>query len=69
MSVREVEPVALATAGSGWRAYCYGPTGTLKSYRAGDRLADGSVRSIASTDVVLVTEEGPIRIVLPPSRR
>ncbi|MBN2371552.1 MAG: type 4a pilus biogenesis protein PilO [Vicinamibacteria bacterium] len=69
MSVREIEPVALATAGSGWRVYCYGPTGTLKSYRAGDRLADGSVRSVESTDIVLVTDEGPLRIVLPPSRR
>jgi hypothetical protein len=69
MSVHEIEPVALVTSGADWRVYCYGPTGTLKSYRAGDRLADGGVRSVESTDIVLVTDEGPIRIVLPPSPR
>jgi hypothetical protein len=46
-------------------AFAYAPTGQLYAYRAGDRLADGVVRAVESTDVLLETEEGPLRIPLP----
>ena len=41
------------------------PTGQLYAYRPGDRLADGVVRAVESTDVALETEEGPLRIAPP----
>ena len=40
----------------------YSPAGALYSYKAGDRLADGVVSAVESTDVLLQTEEGPVRI-------
>jgi len=38
---------------------------TLYAYRAGDRLGDGMLASVESTDVQLETEDGPLRILLP----
>ena len=65
LAVLEFDLVGVASSGSGWLAFAYSPTGQLHAYRAGDRLADGVVQSIESTDVVLETSEGPLRIPLP----
>jgi hypothetical protein len=65
LTAGELGLVALATAADGWRAYAYTPTGTLVTYRKGDRLSDGVVGDIESTDVTLDTEEGPVRVFLP----
>ncbi|HSB60358.1 MAG TPA: hypothetical protein VLI67_01470 [Vicinamibacteria bacterium] len=69
LSVMEFELAGLASAGDGWIAFAYSPTGTLGAYRQGDRLADGVVRSVQSTDVVIETEEGPVRYTLAPLGR
>jgi hypothetical protein len=66
LAVLEFEPAGVASNGSGWLAFAYSPTGQLHAYRVGDRLADAIVRSIESTDVVLETSEGPLRLALPP---
>jgi hypothetical protein len=65
LSVEEFELSGVASIGSDWVALAYSPAGALYLYRAGDRLANGTVRSVQSTDVVLDTEEGPFRIMLP----
>ncbi len=65
LAVGEFALAGLAHADSGWVALAYSPTGTLYAYRAGDRLGDGLVASVESTDVQLETEEGPLRILLP----
>jgi hypothetical protein len=66
LSVGELALVALATATDGWRAYAYTPTGGLVVYRKGDRLSDGVVSAIEPTDVTIDTEEGAVRVLLPP---
>ena len=68
LAVLEFELAGVASDGGGWLAFAYSPTGQLQAYRAGDALADAIVRSIQSTDVVLETSEGPLRIALPPPR-
>ncbi|MCU0242762.1 MAG: type 4a pilus biogenesis protein PilO [Vicinamibacteria bacterium] len=65
ISVREFELAGLAGQDSGWIAFSYSPTGSMNVYRAGDRLADGRVRGIESTDVVLESEDGALRAPLP----
>lgn len=70
-----VEPAALATlelalsglalAPEGWTALVYSPTGALFRYKRGDRIADAVVGAVESTDVLLETEEGPLRAGLP----
>jgi hypothetical protein len=65
LTVGEMDLVAVAAGPGGWRAYAYTPTGMLLEYRTGDKLADASLRSIDSTDVVLDTEDGAIRVLLP----
>jgi len=65
MTVQEFELAGLVATGGRWTALVYSPAGALYAYRTGDRLADGSVTAIESTDVLLQTEEGPLRIVLP----
>ena len=62
LSVSEFELAGLAALDDAWTAFAYSPNGTLNAYRAGDRLADGTVRAVASTDALLETEEGPLRI-------
>jgi Tfp pilus assembly protein PilP len=62
LSVEEFELAGLVASGARWTALVYSPAGTLYSYRAGDRLADGVVSAVESTDVLLQTEEGPVRI-------
>jgi hypothetical protein len=69
LALSEFQPVGLATAGNGWIAFAYAPNGTLYSYRAGDRLADAVVKAVESTDVLLQTEEGDLRIPVPSLER
>ncbi len=65
LSTAEFRLAGLARSGGGWLALAYAPTGTLNAYRRGDRLADGAVAEIESTDVLLSTEEGYSRALLP----
>jgi Pilus assembly protein, PilO len=65
LAVLEFDLAGVASSGDGWLAFSYSPTGRLHAYRRGDRLADAVVQSIESTDVVLETSEGPLRIALP----
>jgi len=66
LAVLEFELAGVASNGSGWLAFAYSPTGQLHAYRTGDRLSDAIVRTIESTDVVLETSEGMLRLALPP---
>jgi hypothetical protein len=63
--VLEFQLAGVASAGESFVAFAYAPTGQLYAYRPGDRLADGVVRAVESTDVLLETEEGPLRLPLP----
>jgi hypothetical protein len=65
LAVEELELAGLAAVDGRWMALVYSPAGTLYTYRTGDRLADGTVGAVESTDVLLQTEEGPVRVVLP----
>jgi hypothetical protein len=66
LTVLEFQLAGVASFGETFVAFAYAPTGQLYAYRPGDRLADGVVRAVESTDVLLETEEGPLRIALPP---
>lgn len=66
LAVMEFDLAGVASAGAEWTAFAYSPTGTLNAYRPGDRLADGIVKSVESTDVVIETDEGPVRFTVPP---
>jgi hypothetical protein len=65
LTVLEFQLSGVAAAGGSLVAFAYSPTGQLYAYRPGDRLADGVVRAIETTDVLLETEEGPLRLALP----
>jgi hypothetical protein len=65
VGVAEFALAGLASARDEWVAFAYSPLGALQEYRAGARLADGVVRSVQSTDVVLATDEGELRVLLP----
>jgi hypothetical protein len=65
VAVSEFALAGLAAVGDEWMALAYSPLGELNAYRAGSRLADGVVRSVLSTDVLLATDEGDLRLVLP----
>jgi hypothetical protein len=65
LSVSEFQLAGVASAGQGWTAFAYAPTGVLNAYKRGDRLADGTTTEVQSTDVMITTEEGPLRIALP----
>ena len=65
VSVSEFALAGLAAVNDEWMAFAYSPLGALYAYRSGARLADGVVRTVQSTDVVLGTEEGDLRVVLP----
>lgn len=65
VSVSEFALAGLAAVNEDWVAFAYSPLGALHAYRAGARLADGVVRSVQSTDVLLSTEDGDLRLVLP----
>jgi hypothetical protein len=64
LAADEFQLAGLAQADGRWVAFVYSPTGDLYAYRAGDRLADATVNAIESTDVLLQTEEGPLRVPL-----
>ncbi|MFI5184068.1 MAG: hypothetical protein ACHQNV_06700 [Vicinamibacteria bacterium] len=64
LTVQEFDLAGLASASDAWTAFAYTPTGALHAYRPGDRLADGILRDVQSTDVGLDTEEGPLRLGL-----
>jgi hypothetical protein len=66
LTVLEFQLAGVAAAGESFVAFAHAPTGQLYAYRPGDRLADGIVRAIETTDVLLETEEGQLRLVLPP---
>jgi hypothetical protein len=65
LTVLEFQVTGIAAAGDSFVVFAYAPTGRLYAYRPGDRLADGTVREIQTTDVLLETEEGPLRLALP----
>ena len=65
LTVLEFQLAGVASAGESFVAFAHAPTGQLYAYRPGDRLADGIVRAIETTDVLLETEEGPLRLPLP----
>ena len=65
LAVEELDLAGLVASGGRWTALVYSPAGVLYVYRAGDRLANGVVSAVESTDVLLQTEEGPLRIALP----
>jgi hypothetical protein len=64
IAILEFELAGVASGGAGWLAFTYSPSGQLQSYRVGDPLADAVVRAIQSTDVLLETSEGPLRVGL-----
>ena len=65
VSVSEFALAGLAAVNDEWVAFSYSPLGALQAYRSGARLADGVVRTVQSTDVLLGTEDGELRVVLP----
>lgn len=69
MAVLEFELAGVASAGTTWIALAYAPTGALNAYHVGDHLADGIVKSIDATDVVVETDEGPLRLAVAPTGR
>jgi hypothetical protein len=69
LAAEEFQLAGLAQADGRWMAFVYSPTGDLYAYRAGDRLVDATVNAVESTDVLLQTEEGPLRVPLPDMAR
>jgi len=65
VSVSEFALAGVASVNEDWVAFAYSPLGALQAYRSGARLADGTVRAVQSTDVLLATDEGDLRVVLP----
>jgi hypothetical protein len=65
LSLSEFQLAGVASAGQAWTAFAYAPNGVLNAYKRGDRLADGTTTEVQSTDVMITTEEGPLRIALP----
>jgi hypothetical protein len=65
LAVEEFVLAGIALSAEKRLALAYSPTGALYSYGPGDRLANGVVEAVESTDVLLNTEEGPLRLVLP----
>jgi hypothetical protein len=66
LAVLEFELSGVGTSGNGYLAFAYSPTGMLSAYRPGDKLADGVVTSVESTDVVIDTDDGPLRLPVTP---
>jgi len=69
IAVLEFELSGVASAGTTWMSFAYSPTGALNAYRVGDHLADGIIKSIDSTDVVIETDEGPLRLAVAATAR
>lgn len=68
LAVVEFEAAGVGDGGAGFLAFAYSPTGTLLAYRPGDPLADGKVTDVRSTDVLLETDDGPLRVLVPALR-
>lgn len=66
LTLLEFELAGTGSAGEGFVAFAYSPRGELFSYRPGEALFDAVVRSVDVGEVVLETEEGPVRLGLPP---
>jgi hypothetical protein len=66
VDTREFELAGVAANGGRWTAFGYSPTGALHAYAAGDRLADARIKSVDSTDVTLESDDGVVRVMLPP---
>lgn len=66
LAVVELELAGVGSGGDGFVAFAYSPTGTLLAYRPGDPLADGKVQGAQSTDVLVDTDDGPLRLLVPP---
>ena len=66
LTLTEFQVAGVVATGGAWTALAYLPTGTLGAYRVGDRLADATITEVHSTDVLLATDEGPVRLTLPP---
>ena len=64
VALSEFALAGVISAGEGWIALAHAPTGTLHAYRVGDRLADATVSAIFAADVVLDTDDGPLRLGL-----
>jgi hypothetical protein len=69
LTVHEFELAGVGAAGDKYLVFAYSPTGQLYAYAPGDRLSDAVVRSVDSSDVVLDTEEGPLRLSVAPLER
>jgi hypothetical protein len=65
VSLQEFALAGIGSAGQGFVAFAYSPTGQLNAYAPGDRLADAVVRSVEADQVVLETAEGPLQLGLP----
>jgi len=67
LSPDDFDLAVVAGVDGAWRAFAYSPAGTLHRYAVGDRLTDGSVRSIEPTAVIIDTDDGPVwvRLILP----
>jgi len=66
LMVRELDLAGIASGGDGFVAFAYSPAGELFAYRAGDRLFDAVVRAVDANEILLDTEEGPLRVALLP---
>ena len=66
LSLLEFELAGIATGGAGFSVFAYSPRGALLTYRAGERLANAVVKGVETTDVLLETDEGELRISIPP---
>lgn len=69
VDVLDFDFAGVATGGSGYAAFAYAPTGRLHEYKPGEKLADATVRAVNSTDVELDTDEGRLRLLLPPPQK
>ncbi len=65
VSLQEFSLAGVGSAGQGFVAFAYSPTGQLNAYAPGDQLADAVVRSVDADQVVLETAEGPLPLGLP----
>ena len=68
LALLEFSLTGVATAGDRWTAFTYAPGGALYAFHGGDRLADATLKDVESTDVLLETDEGDLRLSLPPLR-
>ena len=66
---QELELAGVGSAGEGFVAFAYSPTGQLHAYAPGDRLVDGDRALGGREQVVVETEEGPLRVPLAPLPR